>query len=69
MESFIDQKCNELAQGTLKREAEMKQRISQELEAHYNTSLVKSLKKQIDILQSEIYFLREELRENIIYLR
>ena len=41
----------------------MKQQISQELEAHYNTSLVKSLKEQIDILQSEVYFLREELRE------
>ena len=63
MESFIDQKCNELALGSLKRDAEIKQQISQELEAHYNTSLVKSLKDQIDILQSEVYFLREELRE------
>ena len=52
-----------LALGSLKREAEIKQQISQELEAHYNTSLVKSLKDQIDILQSEVYFLREELRE------
>ena len=51
------------ALGNLKRDAEMKQQISQELEAHYNTSLVKSLKEQIDILQSEVYFLREELRE------
>ena len=63
MEGFIDQKCKELALGSLKRDAEMKQQISQELEAHYNTSLVKSLKEQIDILQSEVYFLREELRE------
>ena len=63
LESFIDQKCNELAQGSLKRDAEIKQQISDELEAHYNTSLVKSLKDQIDILQSEVYFLREELRE------
>ena len=60
LESFIDQKYNELA---LKRDAEIKQQISEELEAHYNTSLVKSLKDQIDILQSEVYFLREELRE------
>ena len=52
-----------LALGSLKREAEIKQQISQELEAHYNTSLVKSLKDQIDMLQSEVYFLREELRE------
>ena len=52
-----------LALGSLKREAEIKQQISQELEAHYNTSLVKSLKDQIDIRQSEVYFLREELRE------
>ena len=51
------------ALGRLKRDAEMKQQISQELEVHYNTSLVKSLKEQIDILQSEVYFLREELRE------
>ena len=36
LESFIDQKCNELALGSLKRDAEMKQQISQELEAHYN---------------------------------
>ena len=63
LESFIDQKCNELALGSLKRDAEIKQQISDELEAHYNTSLVKSLKDQIDILQSEVYFLREELRE------
>ena len=69
LESFIDQKCNELALSSLKRDAEIKQQISQELEAHYNTSLVKSLKDQIDILQSEVYFLREELREKIIYLR
>ena len=63
MESFIDQKCNELALGSLKRDTEIKQQISQELEAHYNTRLVKSLKDQIDILQNEVYFLREELRE------
>ena len=61
LESFIDQKCNELALGSLKRDAEMKQQISQELEANYSTSLVKSLKEQIDILQSEVYFFREEL--------
>ena len=47
----------------------MKQEISQELEAHYNTSLVISLKEQFDILQSEVNFLREELREKIIFLR
>ena len=63
MEGFIDQKCKEQALGSLKRYAEMKQQINQELEAHYNTSLVKSLKEQIDILQSEVYFLREELWE------
>ena len=63
LESFIDQKCNELTRSNLKRDAEIKQQISQGSEAHYNTSLVKSLKEQIDILQSEVYFLREELRE------
>ena len=44
----------------------VKSKSIQELEkpeAHYNTSLVKCLKEQIDILQSEVYFLREELRE------
>ena len=61
MESFIDQKCNELALGSIKRNAEIKQQVSQELEAHYNASLVKSLKDQTDILQSEVYFLQEEL--------
>ena len=34
-ESFIDQKCNELALCSLKRNAEIKQLISQELEAQY----------------------------------
>ena len=63
--SFIDQSCNGLALGSLKRNAEIKQEISQELEVHYNTSLVKSLKDQIDILQSEVYLLREELREKM----
>ena len=63
LESLIDQICNKLALGSLKRDAEIKQQISQELEAHYNTSLVKSLKDKIDILQREVYFLREELRE------
>ena len=62
MVGFIDQKCKELALGSLKRDAEMKQQISQELEAR-KKSLVKSLKEQIHILQSEVYFLREELRE------
>ena len=35
LESFIDQKCNELALCSLKRNAEIKQLISQELEAQY----------------------------------
>ena len=52
--SFIDQKCNELDLGNLKRDSEMKQQISQELEAHYNMRLVKSLKDQIDTLQGEV---------------
>ena len=69
MESFIDRKCNELALGSIKRNAEIKQQISQELEAHYNASLVKSLKDQTDILQSKVYFLREELWGKKIYLR
>ena len=60
-ESFIDQKCNKLALCSLKRDADIKQQISQELETHYNTSLVKSLKDQIDILQTEVYFSREKL--------
>ena len=61
--SLLSPQCNELALGSLKRDAEMKEQISQELEAHYNTSLVKSLKEQIDVLLREVYFLREELRE------
>ena len=56
LKGYNDQKCKELALGSLKRDAEMKQQISKKLE-------VKSLKEQIDILQSEVYFLREELRE------
>ena len=31
----------------------------EELEAHYNTSLAKSSREQIYLLQSEVYFLRE----------
>ena len=56
MEGYIDQKCKELALGSFKRDAEMKQQISKELE-------IKSLKEQTVILQSEVYFLREKLRE------
>ena len=41
LESFTDQKCKEQALGSLKRDCEIKQQISQELEAHYNTSLEK----------------------------
>ena len=67
MESISDQKCNELALGSLKRDAEMKQQISQQLEVHYSTRVIKSFKEQIDILQSEVYFLREELREKNLF--
>ena len=49
LESFIDQKCNELTRSNLKRDAEMKQQITQELEAHYDMSLVKILKEQISL--------------------
>ena len=69
LESFIAQKRNKLALGSLKKDAEIKQQISQELAAHYNTSLVKGLKDQIDILQSKVYFLQKGLKEKIIYLR
>ena len=44
----------------LKNKTPVKSKSIKELEkpeAHYNTSLVKSLKGQIDILQSEVYFL------------
>ena len=34
LESFIDQKCNELALGSLERVVEINQQISQSLEAH-----------------------------------
>ena len=50
LEGFIDQKGNELSLDSLKKDAEMKQQISQELEAHHNTNLVKRLKEQSDIL-------------------
>ena len=52
-----------LALCSLKRDADIKQQISQESETHYNTSLVKSLKDQIDILQTEVYLSRVKLQE------
>ena len=45
----------------------MKQQMSRQLEAHYSTRLIKSSKEQIDLLQSEVYFLREKLREKNLF--
>ena len=47
----------------------MKRQINQQLDLHCTTDLVKSLYEQIDIIKSEVYFLREELREKNILLK
>ena len=41
----------------------MKCQITQQLDRPCTTDLVKSVYEQFDILKSEVYFLREELRE------
>ena len=47
----------------------MKRQITLQLDLHCTTDLVKSLYEQIDIIKSEVYFLREELREKNILLK
>ena len=47
----------------------MKRQITQQLDLHCTTDLVKSLYEQIDIIKSGVYFLREELREKNILLK
>ena len=69
LKSFIDQKCDELALASLKSDAEIKQQISQELEAHYNTSLVKSLKDQLTYFKVKFTFCEKICRKKVIYLR
>ena len=65
LESFISQWHNKLVLENLKKdvEVEMKRQIIQQLYLHCTPDLVKSLYEQIDMLKSEVYFLREELRE------
>ena len=47
----------------------MKHQIIQQLDAHCTADLVKSLCEQIDILKSEVYSLREKLRDKTNLLK
>ena len=60
----MDEKYDEAALNHLKKEIlnDVKQRFVNEKDK-VNLELVKSLKEQTDILKSEIYFLREEMKE------
>ena len=69
LESFISQWHKNLALENLKKDVvvEMKHQITQQLDAHSTTDLIKSLYEQIYVVKSGIYFLREELREKEIF--
>ena len=71
LESFISQWHNKLALENLKKDVqvEIKHQITQQLGAHCTTDLVKSLYEQTDILESEVYFWRVELREKCNLLK
>ena len=64
LENYMDEKYDQAALNHLKKEIlnDVKQKIFNEKDK-VNLELVKSLKEQIDILKSEIYFLREEMKE------
>ena len=64
LENYMDEKYDQAALNHSKKEIlnDVKQKIFNEKDK-VNLELVKSLKEQIDILKSKIYFLREELKE------
>ena len=64
-EDYISKKYDEVALQHLKRELlkEINNEVSCKSVVNSNESLVISLKEHIESLQSEIYFLREEIRQ------
>ena len=69
LQSFICQWHNKLVLGNLEKDVEVEMicQITQQLDLPCTTDLVKSVYEQIDILKREVYFLREELSEKIIF--
>ena len=70
LENYIDKKYNQVAIKYLKEKIliEVKQKFSPSYqEDKTNAELVKSLREQIENLQSEISFLREGMKEKILY--
>ena len=66
LENYIDEKYDQVAIKYLKEKIlnEVKQKFSPSYqEDKINAELVKSLREQIENLQSEISFLREEMKE------
>ena len=65
IEDYISKKYDEVALQHLKRELlkEINNELSCKSVVNSNESLVISLKEHIESLQSEIYFLREEIRQ------
>ena len=70
LENYIDEKYDQVAIKYLKEKTliEVKQKFSPSYqEDKTNAELVKSLREQIENLQSEISFLREGMKEKILY--
>ena len=72
LESYIDEKYDQVAIKYLKEKIlnEVKQKFSSSYqEDKINAELVKSLREQIENLQTEISFLREEMKEKNTLLK
>ena len=69
-EDYISKKYDEVALQHLKRELlkEINNEVSCKSVVNSNESLVISLKEHIESLQSEIYFLREEIRQKYNFI-
>ena len=70
MEKYISEKYNEAALIHLKEQilAELRKELSiNNYELSDSSQIINVLNNQIDCLQSEIYFLREEIREKTNY--
>ena len=71
LENYIDEKYDQVAIKYLKKNIlnEVKQKFSSSYqEDKINAELVKSLREQIESLQSEVSFLREEMKEKKCFI-
>ena len=65
LEDFINEKYNQLALINMKKDIknELKQEFFKQLLSDQNAKVSENLTEQINLMQSKIYFLREQLKE------